>query len=89
MDEQIFLGLVVVVERSLPHPGATRDLVLEDETGYAVDFDDTDAVVDRLARLRRDPGRIEYMGSEARNRIRDHFTLDHSGKGWVKLVRGW
>ena len=69
--------------------GATRDLVLEDETGYAVDFDDTDAVVDRLARLRGDPGRIEYMGNEARNRIREHFTLDHSGRGWVKLVREW
>jgi glycosyltransferase involved in cell wall biosynthesis len=88
------LVLVEAMAAGLPclasiRAGATRDLVLEDETGYAVDFDDTDAVVDRLARLRRDPGRIEYMGNEARNRIRDHFTLDHSGRGWVKLVREW
>ncbi|MHC4973352.1 MAG: glycosyltransferase family 4 protein [Planctomycetota bacterium] len=88
------LVLVEAMAAGLPciastRAGATRDLVLEEETGYAVDFDDTDAVVDRLARLRSDPGRIEYMGNEARNRIRDHFTLDHSGRSWVKVVRQW
>ncbi|MHC4549324.1 MAG: glycosyltransferase family 4 protein [Planctomycetota bacterium] len=88
------LVLVEAMAAGLPclssvRAGATQDLVLEGETGYAVNFADTDVVVDRLARLRGDLGRIEYMGNAARNRIREHFTLDHSGRGWVRLVREW
>jgi len=88
------LVLVEAMAAGLPclaslRAGATRDLVLEGETGYAINFERSDDVVDRLAALRDDIGRIEYMGNAARNRIRNQFTLDHSSEGWVRLVHAW
>jgi glycosyltransferase involved in cell wall biosynthesis len=68
--------------------GATRDLVVDGVTGYAVDFERTETVVGRLAALRR-PGRIEEMGEAARARVREGFTLEHSGAGWRELVARW
>jgi len=68
--------------------GATRDLIVDGATGYAVDFERTEVVVGRLAALRR-PGRVEALGEAARARVREGFTLAHSGAGWRELVAGW
>jgi len=68
--------------------GATRDLIVDGATGYAVDFERTDVVAGRLAALRR-PGRVEEFGEAARARVREGFTLAHSGAGWRELVAGW
>ncbi len=70
------------------HAGATRDLIADGVTGYAVDFERTDLVASRLAALRR-PGRIEALGEAARARVQQGFTLAHSGAGWRELVAGW
>lgn len=68
--------------------GATRDLVTDGATGYAVDFEETDLVAERLAAL-REPGRVEALGEAARARVREGFTLEHSGAGWRELVARW
>jgi glycosyltransferase involved in cell wall biosynthesis len=69
--------------------GATRDLVVEGETGFALDFEDTGRVAERLAELRADPGRLEELGAAGRRRVRDRFTLEHSARGWVEMVGQW
>jgi glycosyltransferase involved in cell wall biosynthesis len=69
--------------------GATRDLVVDGETGFAVDFEDTDRVVARIAELRAAGDRVAEMGRRARGRIKERFTLDHSSAGWVELVSRW
>jgi glycosyltransferase involved in cell wall biosynthesis len=68
--------------------GATRDLVTDGATGYAVDFERTQSVAGRLASLLR-AGRVEAFGAAARARVTQGFTLAHSGAGWRELVAGW
>ncbi|MCK6461350.1 MAG: glycosyltransferase family 4 protein [Planctomycetes bacterium] len=66
--------------------GATRDLVTDGVTGYAVDFERTEAVARRLAAMRE---RVEELGAAARARVQSGFTLAKSGEGWQELVSGW
>jgi len=66
--------------------GATRDLIDDGVTGYAVDFEGTDAVSGRLAELR---GRVRELGEAARARVTQGFTLAKSGEGWRELVAAW
>jgi glycosyltransferase involved in cell wall biosynthesis len=66
--------------------GATRDLVTDGVTGFAVDFEDTAAVAGRIAALRE---RVPELGAAARARVETGFTLDKSGQGWRELVAGW
>ena len=88
------LVLVEAMAAGLPclastRAGATRDLVVEGETGFALDFEDTGAVVDRLSRLRDEPGRVASMGAAGRARIRDRFTRAHSSRGWLEMTERW
>jgi len=88
------LVLVEAMAAGLPclastRAGGTRDLVVEGETGFALDFEDTDAVVGRLAELGASPPRVAAMGEAARERVRSRFTLAHSSAGWVELVERW
>ncbi len=68
------------------HAGATRDLIADGVTGYAVDFGRTEAVARRLATLRDE---VPRLGEAARARVRQGFTLEKSGEGWRELVAGW
>jgi glycosyltransferase involved in cell wall biosynthesis len=88
-------GLVLVEAMAAGRPcvasvraGATRDLVADGVTGYAVDFERTGDVADRIAAL-REPGTVERLGEAARERVRSGFTLAHSGAGWRELVEAW
>jgi len=68
------------------HAGATRDLVADGVTGYAVDFGRKESVAGRLAGLRDD---VRRLGEAARARVQAGFTLARSGEGWRELVAGW
>jgi len=84
--EAMAAGLVCL---SSVHAGATRDLVVEGETGFAVNYERTPQVVARLGELAAAPDRIAAMGERARRRIREHFTLRHSTEGWMGMVERW
>jgi glycosyltransferase involved in cell wall biosynthesis len=68
------------------HAGATRDLIADGVTGYAVDFERREAVAGRLAALRE---RVPELGRAARARVQAEFTLAKSGEGWRELVAEW
>ncbi len=70
-----------------PRAGATRDLVVEGETGFAVEFMRTEDAAESLCRLRQSG--ITTMGNAARNRIAKHFTLDRSADAWLELLKSW
>lgn len=85
------LVLVEAMAAGLPavastRAGATRDLVVDGETGFAVNFEDTDAAAARIRDLGAAPARAADMGQAARNRIREHFTLEKSAAGWLELL---
>jgi len=66
--------------------GGTRDLVVDGESGFALDFEDPRAVADRICRLSCRRELIATMGAAARERIRRHFTLENSVDGWLELL---
>ncbi|MDH3591886.1 MAG: glycosyltransferase family 4 protein [Planctomycetota bacterium] len=70
-----------------PRAGATRDLVVEGETGFAVEFTDPAHAAESLSRLRSTG--IAEMGKAARNRIERHFTLERSADAWQELLSEW
>ena len=67
-------GLPVVATR---HAGI-RDVVVEGETGLLVEEGDVTGMAEALVLLARDPGRARTMGTAARARTLEHFTLDRS-----------
>ena len=52
------------------------EVVDDGVTGFVVPPNDPAALGDRLAQLRRDPGRAAAMGKAARARVRERFTWD-------------
>ena len=52
-----------------------REALTEDETGWMVDFFDTDALTDRLCALLDDPETRARLGRNAREHVRAHYDL--------------
>ena len=67
-------GLPVVSTR---HAGIC-DVVVEEETGLLVDEYDVEGMARNMLRIGRDPQLAAQMGVAARNRIKEHFSLDQS-----------
>lgn len=65
-------GLPVVATR---HAGIP-DVVVEGKTGILVDELDTDAMADAMIQLLLDKERAKQMGSNARQHIRKHFSIE-------------
>ena len=53
-------------------PG-TRELVVDDQTGFLVPFGDFDALADRMQLLRTSPELAAALGRAGRERIQAHF----------------
>lgn len=66
--------------------GATRDVVEDGRTGFALDFEDTETVAQRLL---TEPAKLAVMGREGQVRARSTFSLDHSCDAWIEMVRTW
>jgi glycosyltransferase involved in cell wall biosynthesis len=63
----------VVAARS----GATGEVVLDGITGSLVDYGDVPALASVLTGLLTDHDRRQQLGEAGRQRIDDHFTVDH------------
>ncbi len=68
------------------HAGAAEDLVKDGVTGFFVDFDDTEAVTEKVKSILDDPTLAKSMGECAQELIFDRFTIAHSAKGFVEAV---
>ncbi len=68
------------------HAGATDDLIQNGDTGYAVDFSDTQAVAGIVNSLLDNPGLAADIGNNARNFISQHVTIKKSAEGFVQAI---
>jgi glycosyltransferase involved in cell wall biosynthesis len=85
------LVLVEAMAAGLPclasiHCGATSDLIRDDQTGFALDFENIDNVVSRLEWVLDHPTESAEMGARAADFIRNEVTLSQSAAGFVKAI---
>jgi glycosyltransferase involved in cell wall biosynthesis len=75
-------GLPVVATSA---PGV-RTIVDDGATGFVVDIEDLDAMVDATARLAEDPVLRRRMGTAARQRCVERFSLDAVAACWLSFL---
>lgn len=75
-------GLPVVAGDS----GGAPDTVLDGETGYVVDGNDTEAIARALTQVLLDPGRAAAMGSAGRRWVRESWSWDASARHLTHLL---
>jgi glycosyltransferase involved in cell wall biosynthesis len=70
------------------HAGATHDLIKEGETGFAVDFEETERAADRINWILDHPADARRIGDKAARFIADHAGLQNSARGFIDAIRG-
>lgn len=68
--------------------GGPLDIVVDGETGYRVDPEDTRALASAIVRLLEDPGEAEEMGRAGRRRARRLFGKERYAREVARLYRG-
>ena len=66
-------------------PGAS-DVVVDGKTGYVVDVDDVEGVVDRVAALVADPALRDALGAGGVAWAREHFSMDRTSQVWWGVI---
>lgn len=66
--------------------GATADLVMDGKTGFALDFEDTSAVAERLAWVLDQPQAAATIAAQAQHFIREQASIPASAKGFVQAI---
>lgn len=67
---------------------SNRELIQDDKTGYLVDFADVRQLTARIMSLHRDEDLRNQMGTNARKRIVQQHTHQHSVEGLIRLLDG-
>jgi len=85
------LVLVEAMASGLPciasnHAGATCDLILNGITGFAVDFENTTEVVQKIEMILDNDRYARIIGDEASRFIAEHASLQRSTKGFVRAI---
>lgn len=68
------------------HSGATHDLIKEGETGFYVNFEETNNVAEKINYILNDLSVAAEIGSNARNFIVEKVTVEESVKGFIKAI---
>jgi trehalose synthase len=68
--------------------GGVQDQIVDGESGVLVSPDDLDQFADAVCGLLRDPARAEWMGHNARERVRGAFLGARHLEQYVDLFEG-
>jgi glycosyltransferase involved in cell wall biosynthesis len=68
------------------HAGASHDLIIEGETGFAMDFADTVRVAERLNWILDHPDKARQIGDNASKFILENASLEKSVEGFIKVI---
>jgi glycosyltransferase involved in cell wall biosynthesis len=69
--------------------GATIDLIREGETGFALDFSETEKVAERILWIFDHPEEAARIGANASLFIRENVTIEKSAAGFVKAIENF
>jgi glycosyltransferase involved in cell wall biosynthesis len=68
------------------HAGATHDLIIEGETGFAVDFTETGKAAEKITWIFDHPEKARIMGENASRFISENASLQKSAQGFVQAI---
>lgn len=68
--------------------GGIPEIVVEGETGYLVEPDDTGALADRIVRILKDDQLRAAMGQAGRRRVEENFSWENTANGLVRILEG-
>lgn len=85
------LGLVEAMSAGLLciasiHAGATNDLIKDGVTGFAMDFSETEEVVDKVNWILENPELSKEIGQNASRFIAENVSIEKSAMGFVKTI---
>lgn len=83
LNEAMAAGILCIASR---HAGATQDLIIDGETGYTVDFEETEAVAQLVDRVLSDEQLAQRMKVRARKVIEEKAKLIDSVKGFKAVL---
>lgn len=84
LNEAMAAGLPCI---SSIRAGATFDLIRDGETGFAMDFNETEKVVERIHWILGNPKEAERIGKNASKFISENVTIEKSAKGFVRAIK--
>lgn len=88
------LALVEAMASGLPciasiHAGATSDIIIDGVTGYAVNFEQTDLVIEKINYLLNNPSERLKVGESAKKFIFENLTLQKGAEGFLKALNSY
>jgi glycosyltransferase involved in cell wall biosynthesis len=86
------LVLVEAMASGLPciasiHAGATRDLIQDGKTGFALDFSHTENAAQKIQWILDRPQEAKIMGLAGQRFIQEHVNLQVSARGIVSALK--
>lgn len=83
LNEAMASGLPVITTNKV---GASVDLIKNGENGYVVEPSNTEQLYEAMKKILSDPKIRESMGKRSQEIIEEHFTPEHSAKGFILAV---
>jgi len=68
--------------------GGVPEIVEDGKTGILVPMGDVQAMADAIRRMLADPALAADMGARGRERVRDHFTIEHKARKVEAVYQG-
>lgn len=81
--EAMTAGLLCI---SSVNAGATSDLIEDGKTGFAIDFSETDKVVEKIEWVLEHPTEAKMIGENAAKFINSSVNLEKSASGFVRAI---
>jgi glycosyltransferase involved in cell wall biosynthesis len=83
VNEAMACGLPAIVSDQV---GCGPDLVHHDQTGLVFPLDDVSALASCMAQLARDQERAEALGSQARDRVLHHYSVEKAATAVTRVL---
>ena len=81
--EAMATGCPVVATRT----GVWPELISEGEDGYLVPCQDAGALAEAILKVTADPSRLDQMGRRAREKVTQHYRVEHEAAGILEVYR--